>query len=535
MSVPSCPWPSVRLDSRRAGGRGPGGPGAAWADPVATTAAPKKKKKEKDPTCCNRKCAACCALSRDGACARCLAAAEAAEQQCAAELPRVWRAVGVALDAAADAAGAPRETVRRAFAVPAVRYRAPQRAITCALHGHVRQALAARATPRERYVLDSCADRAASAVWLAAPVGRHSMPDKVARLALRRRVGFGILAPGSLLCATVSGDPPRVGCAAGGPTVRGDALPADAHALICKCGGRAILVHNAMRSCFAAFGRECGIPLREETSAHLPRERNLIMDVFCECAGARFCAFAVDFCGAYGASAAALAAREAAKHLKYQPAYQVPVCVKGFAFNDLCAFGPGAHECVGWLAEQAARAGAGHPEDLAAELYSLLGLAHARAVTGSFAWFAHVNNDTSPAAPRWPLDPTVHGGPLGPRRRPYGESCAGRSRRPVFLSPPAAPLPPAAGVGPGAVPAGVAGLSASPPLSGGGDADVLALAVALALSISADRVSAMRPPVALVPLSVLGPAASAAPPAARERGTPSSPHGIPPPPSPAVP
>src|SRR5207302_2864415 len=71
----------------------------------------------------------------------------------------------------------------------------------------------------------------------------------------------------------------------------------------------------------------------------------------------------------------------------------------GCAFDELGRLGPHAREALSMLVAAGARAGAGHPADLAAELYATIGVTHVRANAWRLARYAHVNRDRSRNAP----------------------------------------------------------------------------------------------------------------------------------------
>ncbi len=356
-----------------------------------------------DETCARHMCATCCVLTHpDGAgpgCLACAGVATRARESLERECPGLFVSVAPALLRTATRTGAPPLAVQDAFLISAVRFDAPQRAITCAINGFVRDALSARMSRTERFTLDSCSDKAAYAPLLAVPVGAFKLRDDVFRLMLRRRMGLPILAPTSTRCVTVSWKEPKtcsLNGAAGGN--------ADSHAECCKNGGWGIGAHNRMRSCLGGWCRMAGNPTDEESKNFLPPESNMKVDTMHLTAGGAYCKpLAVDLTGRYGADRAGLCAAELAKENKYQPHFVIPVTMRGFAYNNLCAFGPGAHEVVDRVVSEAARGGAGHPEDLALELYVMLGNCFWRAMTARYAWFAMINGDrslTAPIAPR---------------------------------------------------------------------------------------------------------------------------------------
>jgi hypothetical protein len=396
--------------------------------------------------CAHHMCQPCCALRRDGACSACRDAAATAARELEAELSGVQDRVRDALRRAACAAcddapaDAPIAALENAFVLAAAAYRAPQRAVTCALNGFSLERLLARLPcARARYVLESAADRASYAVWLAAPVGRYRLPDVVARLILRRRMHLRILRDDSRRCVTTQGRPARA-CTLNG-VAGSDPYPADAHAMSCKNGGMTIRGHNTMRNSCVSYARSRRVQAGCEARDFLPD--GLKIDVLLDSLGAGFAGMGIDLTGRFGALHAQLEAAENEKVLKYSGKYRAPVLVQGFAFNDLGALGPSAHSVVRAIAAEAERAGAGHLADLRFELYVELGIAHAFATHERFAWFAHINNDRSLSAPVWwGLQGQFRVPQFGAARIPLSAP-----RRRLFTTPeapdPMAPPPPA--------------------------------------------------------------------------------------------
>jgi hypothetical protein len=365
-----------------------------------------------DETCARGCCAVCCVLthpaSAGAGCRACAAVARRARITLEEESPRLFDSVVAALALTASRTGAPAVAVQNAFLIAAVRFSAPQRAITCAVNGYVRDALRITMTHKERFVFDSCADRATYAPLLAAPVGPFKMSNASFRLMLRRRMLLPILAPTSTKCVTVSWKQPKT-CSLHG-IAGGDA---DSHAESCKNGGCSVGCHNGMRGTVGGHSRTLGVPGTEESGDFLPPNRHLKVDTLHLTAGGAYCTpLAVDLTGRFGCDSDALRAAEITKEAKYCPHFTIPVCMRGFAYNNLGAFGPGAHDVVERIVREAARGGAGHVEDLSLEFYALLGKTFWRGMTERYAWFAAVNRDRSLTAP---LPPTGRERVTGPR------------------------------------------------------------------------------------------------------------------------
>lgn len=365
-----------------------------------------------DETCARGCCAVCCVLTHPASagtgCRTCAAVAQRARVALEEESPRLFESVVAALALTASRTGAPAVAVQNAFLIAAVRFSAPQRAITCAVNGFVRDALRTTMSRKERFVFDSCSDRATYAPLLAAPVGPFRMSNASFRLMLRRRMLLPILAPTSTKCVTVSWKEPKT-CTLHG--IAGGCV--DSHAESCKNGGWAVGCHNGMKGTVGGYSRMTGVPGTEESSDFLPPNRHLKVDTLHLTAGGAYCTpLAVDLTGRFGCDTDALRAAEIAKEEKYTPHFTVPVCMRGFAYNNLGAFGPGAHDVVERIVREAARAGAGHVEDLSLEFYALLGKTFWRGMTARYAWFADVNRDRSLTAP---LPPTGRERVTGPR------------------------------------------------------------------------------------------------------------------------
>ena len=346
-------------------------------------------------------CATCCVLAHhgDGGCAHCASAAAAAIHATEAELPGVTASVWPAVDASAVAFGAPPGATRAAFAL-ASRFHQPQRAATVALYGFARDALVAnlvrRGLGRECGVLDSASDRGSYAWLLAAPFGELAVTDPVFACAMRLRFAAPILDPAlPVVCVKVSGTKPRsctlTGCAGGS---------ADGHALSCKCGGFSISSHNYIRARLAALGRSWGVSVQEESHDFLPGPFGMKIDILAHGAGLGRMPLAIDLTRRFAASYGGLVDAEVAKETKYTSRYEVPVEMRGFAFDHLGRLGPQAGQAAYMLVAAGARVGAGHHEDLALELYATFGVALALTNTVRLAHFARLNGDTSRHAPR---------------------------------------------------------------------------------------------------------------------------------------
>ena len=300
-----------------------------------------------------------------------------------------------AVSAAAAASDAPLAAVISAFALAAA-YHAPQRALTCALNGfaleRLRHALALAGHARQSRVLDAAADFPAFAFFLASPVGHFAVTDAVFEVAIRMRVCAPILSPTSVQCRTVLGLKPRT-CSLHASAM-GDA---DLHALTCKCGGGAIRTHDLVRAAVASAPCSWGVPTPQEYRAGLPGQ--LRMDLFSFAAGLNRSPLAVDVTRRCGASYAALQRAEDEKVAKYVRHFAMPVTLRGFAFDELGRCGPQAREVVSLLVRAGARLGAGHPDDLALEVWASFGVGLMRATALRFAYFAEVNHDHSRNAP----------------------------------------------------------------------------------------------------------------------------------------
>lgn len=124
------------------------------------------------------------------------------------------------------------------------------------------------------------------------------------------------------------------------------------------------------------------------------------MDLVLFTAGIGRAPLCIDFCRCFGATRGALEAAENAKVRKYQNDYSIPVTLRGFAYDELGRTGPQADEVVSLLVCAGVRAGAGHPCDLANELWANFSCALARATASRMAYFAEINRDHTAYAPR---------------------------------------------------------------------------------------------------------------------------------------
>jgi hypothetical protein len=422
--------------------------------------------------CARGMCAPCCALARggDGACACCAAIAAAAAAALEAELPGVTAEVRDAVDEAADRFEAPRGATWAAFAC-ATRYHQPQRAVTCALNGFLRDRLVTRLTRDQAALLDAGCSRGAYSWLLVAPFGACKLEDVSFSCFLRLRLGARVLDPSSRVCATTSGATPR-SCTLRG-VARGDA---DAHALSCKCGGHSIATHNYVRSRLAVLLRSWGLVCAEESHTFLSGGAASKMDLELLNGGPARQVLGVDLTRVFAGGRAALALAERAKVTKYEDRYMVPACVRGFAFNAVGCVGDQAVAVADMVACAGARCGAGHADDLLLELWGVFGVALARATTVRMAHFARLSNDVSAHAPqqralvpalnRFATGMTFGTSSVVRRRvlRPYSVAgVAPPRRRPARGAGLRAAGPPAARGGGGGAPAPPASSSSSSP------------------------------------------------------------------------
>jgi len=356
--------------------------------------------------CARARCSCCCVLSATP-CAGCVAAADAALAS-----PVVSDAlageVAAALQAVAAQIPAPQRAVRRAFAL-AAQFQTPQRALTCAVHGRcvevLRAELSAHGRAHELLALESMADPAAFAIYVAAPLRPLELADDALMVALRTALDAPILSPQSLLCQTVAGREGKpcpvatlATAAARSAAARADARAADRHARTCKRGGGVLRVHNHVVAAVGGLLTDWGVPNVQEARDFLPGECR--MDNLCRASNAVSPYLAADLTRRDDARLDALAAAERGKEDKYAAIYQAPVLVRGFAFNQFGRIGPQARELVNRWVAAGVRACGAHPDDLRSELLATFGHALHTAQAHVYARFAAVNGDKGMSAPR---------------------------------------------------------------------------------------------------------------------------------------
>ena len=392
--------------------------------------------------CAHGYCAVCCAIlgacaGVGGGCAERVAQARATEvvRQVLTQVD-VW----AALTEAAELVRVPRDNVVDAFAV-AAQYRAPQRAMTCALLSlrvrELAQALQRAGTEGNRAlrVWRAASCPTAYAVWTAAPTA-VKMSDEVFRLAMRQLYDLPILKPDALTCVTNTGRAGKT-CPLRGASDVGFARyaamhprAADEHALTCKCGGGLVRTHDYVAHTCATVVNEWGVHVALEDRSYLPGAMRVDMSV--PMAGEPGAlGLAVDFTRVYRGGDVHLERKEAAKEEKYGRVYQVDMTVKGFAFSEFFEIGKSAMAVVDRLVALGVRATGSHPDDLRAELLARMGAATYYGNASQFAHFAMLNKDYSRDAPcMQPIAPSGMVQAMGARGRLTGyKRRAPRGRR----------------------------------------------------------------------------------------------------------
>jgi hypothetical protein len=286
----------------------------------------------------------------------------------------------------------------------ASRYRAPQRALTCAVNGawcsRLREQLIRDELQTELTALDSMSDAGAHTFFRAAPFGALAMGDDAFMVALRSTLAAPILGPQSVKCIPTAGREGRC-CSLDEARERvpGSRL-ADTHARTCKRGGGAVRAHNLVRSRLADVVRGWGVAASEEANDFLTGE--LRIDLLVRSAGlADHALLAVDFTRRDSTVVQTLQTAERVKELKYSSQYGCAAVVRGFAFNELGRLGPQAHEVIMRLVHAGERASGAHPDDLRAELLANFGHALHTAMAHQYARVAANNDDRTLSAPRF--------------------------------------------------------------------------------------------------------------------------------------
>jgi hypothetical protein len=314
--------------------------------------------------------------------------------------------VADALGRAVAAAGGDvtRGKVVDAFAAASA-YRAPQRAMTCALLAVRCVALRASLAGKERelQVIDACAQPTAYAVWMAVNMPRP-MRDGAFRVAMREAYGLPVLSPTALFCQTVAGKEGKVcplrGLKAKDYEDHAALYPraADQHALTCKCGGQQIHTHDAVCEAFAGVCVRWGLSVRTEGMRWLRGQMR--MDVEVPLTGeAGALPLMIDFTRKYGAGQTDLRRAEEAKEVKYRTAFTRPVTMRGAAFNEFGQLGPRAREVVDRAVALGVRTTGSHHHDLRTEMFAEIGVAIRYGNAAAYAHFAELNRDIYGHAP----------------------------------------------------------------------------------------------------------------------------------------
>lgn len=358
--------------------------------------------------CAREHCAVCCAVL--GACRECTTrvGAARAEEEVRSLLSdeTVRSALGIAAREAGEEARVG-SRVEDAFAVAAA-YRAPQRALTCALLSvrfrALKRELDEDGRGRELRVWRACARPEHYAAWLILPVARL-MPNATFLVAMRREYALHILNPESLRCRTAAGfeckkcpleDTLRSeykAFAAANP------FAADDHALVCKAGGCGIHTHDGYVESYCACCKQWGVPCRMECRCYLPGGKR--MDSRLPLAGdPGTVGLCVDFTRRHGGEELELRNAERHKEEKYLKVYQAPVTMRGAAFNDFGVMGKQAMDVMNRTVAEGVMYTGSHPADLKLELLARLSCAVMRGNAAAFAYFAEVNGDREGFAPR---------------------------------------------------------------------------------------------------------------------------------------
>jgi hypothetical protein len=382
-----------------------GRPVPSWTTSAVSCLGEGRCKMARAAGCARGCCAVCCAVQ--GACTGCRGRVQEARR--GEEVRAMWRDEGVktSLRIAAEAGGVEVVRVEDAFAV-AAEYRAPQRAVTCALllvrFLAMRKRLEEAGKQAELRVLRGCAELTHYAAWLILPLERM-LSDAAFLPAMRRLYGLEVLQSESLRCKTIAGKEGKT-CPVKGVRPRDFAKyaaanprAADDHALMCKCGGGGIHTHDGYVIAYAATVREWGVSGKMESRRFLPGGKR--MDHELTLAGdPGTVGFMCDFTRRHLGGEVELRSAEEAKEKKYNKLYTAPVTMRGAAFNDLGVMGKGCMEAVDRAVAEGVISTGSHPADLKLEMLGRLSCAVMRGNAASFAYFAEVNNERGGFAPR---------------------------------------------------------------------------------------------------------------------------------------
>jgi hypothetical protein len=427
-------------------------------------------------------CTVCCCTSEHGACAGCRPKVD--ELRATEEVRGLLRdeTVREAVRLAADAAGPGATTgrVEDAF-VAASAYRAPQRAMTCALLA-VRCAALERELTRpgretELRTWRACAAPSAYSVWLASPMA-VKLSDGAFRVAMRMMFGLIVMSPTALRCRTKAGYEGKVCRLRGIKDFEAHAAvhprAADQHALTCKCGGCQIHTHDDVVHASANTANSWGVRVLVESKRGLPS--GMRMDNEAPEAGDPCEPLMADWTRRFQAGQVELSRAEDEKERKYNEAYQMMVTMRGAAFNEFGELGPHAMDVVNRLVAVGVRTSGSHPADLKTEMLARIGAAVLNGNAAAFAHFAEINGDRrghaptklelKPAGQRWAAGVTGQLAGRGRRGRPRG------SVRPGGLTTRAAAVAPRAeGVREEVAVQGGAAVRAGQALAGGSSTD----------------------------------------------------------------
>ena len=395
--------------------------------------------------CGNGCCRVCCCTTARGACAGC--GPKILELRATAEVIALLNDApvrdAVARATAAAGPGTTRVKVEDAFVAASV-YRAPQRAMTCALLA-VRCAalegeLAVPGREFEQRAWRACAAPSAYAVWLASPMA-IKLSNGVFRVAMRMMFGLWVLSPRALNCKTKAGFEGKT-CSLRGLKREEYAAyalahprAADEHALVCKCGGCQIHTHNGVCVANAGAAAEWGLPALLESRRYLPD--GMRMDNEFPSAGDPCQPLMIDWTRRYHAGQADLSRAESAKETKYTAVYEAPTTMLGAAFNEYAELGPHAMQGVDRVVAAGVLTSGSHPADLKTEMLAKIGAAVLYGNAAAFAHFAKLNDadrrgyaptklELKPAGQRWA------GGVTG---RLAGRARRGRPRGPARAAP----------------------------------------------------------------------------------------------------
>lgn len=393
--------------------RASGRPAPVWlCGGVATCGGSARCRMPKADGCGSGCCVVCCCCTRHGACVGCKE--QLSELRKSTEVIDLLKENGVvdAINRAARVVGVTSLKVEDAFVAASV-YKAPQRALTCALMSvkvtELHDAVAMR--PRERMALRACSQASAYAVWLAAPLVLKSMTNDVFRVAMRQAFALSILSPTALVCKTKAGYEGKC-CKLKGIkkedfAARAEAEPwlADEHAMVCKCGGSQIHTHDGVVRAFAHTAGGWGVWSRMESGKDLPA--NMRIDNELPLAGDTAGeSLMVDWTRRFQGGQATLLAAEREKEDKYEKAFEAPATCRGAAFNEYGELGPHALQVVDRVVSLGARATGSHPADLKVEMLAAIGAAIHFGNAAAYAHFAELNKDCHGFAPRkaalWP-------------------------------------------------------------------------------------------------------------------------------------